>query len=233
MAGNNFLAAMDGTIIGAIVCGILGVLLLRWAARVPVSNPKRGTWGAAGVAFCVIAGILILGFLARRDPLPMAGTTEQATVSDDWRLRRISDNQVVSLASLAGKVVFINLWATWCGPCILEMPSIQALYSAFKDEPDIEFLLIADDSPQDALSFMAQHGYTMPVYMAMERPPAALAVAGIPATFVIGKDQKLHRKVLGEADWNSESVHQLLRTLIDAESVSQTSSSSTAANEPK
>jgi len=72
----------------------------------------------------------------------------------------------VSSEDLAGKVVVINFWGTWCGPCVIEMPEIQAFYEEYKDDPGVVFLTIANDTNPDLVHrFMAEHEYSFPVLL--------------------------------------------------------------------
>ena len=72
----------------------------------------------------------------------------------------------VSSDDLKGKVVAINFWGTWCGPCVIEMPEIQTFYDQYKDDPGVVFLTIANDTNPDLVHrFMAEHEYTFPVLL--------------------------------------------------------------------
>lgn len=74
--------------------------------------------------------------------------------------------ETVSSEDLAGKVVVINFWGTWCGPCVIEMPGIQEFYDQYLDDPDVLFLTIANDTNPDLVHrFMEEHEYTFPVLL--------------------------------------------------------------------
>src|SRR5690606_9816177 len=75
------------------------------------------------------------------------------------------DGEVIELADQKGKVVFINFWATWCPPCIAEMPSIQSLYNEFKGNEKVMFLMVdVDNKPEKSQKFMDKRKFDMPVY---------------------------------------------------------------------
>jgi thiol-disulfide isomerase/thioredoxin len=63
---------------------------------------------------------------------------------------------VVDLSTLSDKVVFLNFWATWCGPCIKEMPSLQALYNKYEGNPNVEFLVVEIDNRPDLAQMLGQ-----------------------------------------------------------------------------
>ena len=106
--------------------------------------------------------------------------------------------------SLSGKVIFLNLWATWCGPCRVEMPSIQKVYSEFGS--DIAFIMLSID-PDDAINkvkrYVEKNKYTFPVYVPSGELPNDLKVPYIPTTFVIGRDGKILMKEQGARNYNS------------------------------
>src|SRR5690625_5854855 len=85
-----------------------------------------------------------------------------------------------------GKVVFLNMWGSWCPPCVEEMPSIQKLYEAKGDQ--VSFVLITmQDKPERFVPFLEKHNYSMPVYEANSLLPKALIPNAFPTTFIINK----------------------------------------------
>ncbi len=107
--------------------------------------------------------------------------------------------KVVDLESLKGKVVFLNFWATWCPPCLAEMPSINKLYSRFKDDPNVVFILVdADSELGKAQQFMDKKKYGMPVYAVASDIPEQLFKGSLPTTIVFDK--------LGRVTFNEEGA---------------------------
>ncbi|MFY0643457.1 MAG: TlpA family protein disulfide reductase [Bacteroidia bacterium] len=114
-----------------------------------------------------------------------------------------------------GKVVVLNHWATWCAPCVAEMPSLQELYDSRKDE--ISFLFVSNEEPSVTSGFKASQEYTFPVFGNYSAPPELLQSSSIPATYIIDKNGVIRVRKIGAADWNSKKVNQLLTDLSKAE----------------
>ena len=73
------------------------------------------------------------------------------------------DGQKINLSELKGKVVLLNYWATWCPPCIAEMPDLEELYQAYKTQ--VDFYFVTNDDPEKVSIFMKKHEYTFPIYL--------------------------------------------------------------------
>jgi thiol-disulfide isomerase/thioredoxin len=100
-----------------------------------------------------------------------------------------SKGKVVDLGSLQGKVVFINFWATWCPPCLAEMPSVNKLYEQFKSNPDVVFLLVdADSDFGKSQQYMDKKNYGLPVYAVASSIPEVLFKGSLPTTVVLDKE---------------------------------------------
>jgi thiol-disulfide isomerase/thioredoxin len=110
----------------------------------------------------------------------------------------------VDLASLADKVVFINFWATWCGPCIKEMPSLQAFYNKYQANPGVEFLVVEiDNRPDLAQKFVDEHKFTFPIYSAASQVPPTLLGQAIPTTVILDKKGDVAYRHEGMSDFVS------------------------------
>lgn len=133
-------------------------------------------------------------------------------VSLNMELKGISSASNINLETLKGKVIFINYWATWCGPCKAEMPSIQALYNDYKDK--ITFLFITNDEKSKVENFYTKNNYKLPTYNLSSASPEQISTRSIPATFVIDKSGKLALKEFGASNWNSSSVRKMLDDLL-------------------
>jgi len=112
-----------------------------------------------------------------------------------------------------GKVVFINLWATWCGPCKAEMPGIQKLYSKMKDD-SVTFIMLSLDKDQalpKVEAYVQKNQYTFPVFMPSGYLAEQLQVPSIPTTFIISKEGKIVLKEVGVRDYDTKKMLEFLR----------------------
>lgn len=112
-----------------------------------------------------------------------------------------SDGREVSLSSLKGKPVVLNFWATWCGPCKVELPHFQKAYEKYGDE--VQFLLVNmgkkwNDTPEQARELFSENGYTMPIYYDTDGAAAdTYAIHSIPQTFFINADGEQTNYTIG------------------------------------
>ncbi len=110
----------------------------------------------------------------------------------------------VQLKELVGKVIFMNIWASWCPPCVHEMPTIQSLYDVVKNEEDIEVVLLSmDEAPEKAIMFLRSRKLKMPNYFPTSALPDVFNSEGLPTTFVISKEGQIIYKKEGAADYSA------------------------------
>ncbi|SDM57278.1 Thiol-disulfide isomerase or thioredoxin [Catalinimonas alkaloidigena] len=143
-------------------------------------------------------------------------TTEQeaAPAAYDLALVPFAGGPAASLQQWRGKTIFLNFWASWCPPCVAEMPDIQQLYETMGDE--VVFVLVdLDEDRAKAERFLARKGYTFPVYRLAGSLPAAYASNSIPTTYVISPDGEIRWRHAGMAQYNTDQFQQFLRTLED------------------
>jgi peroxiredoxin len=129
-----------------------------------------------------------------------------------------------TLADYKGKIVLVNLWATWCEPCRAEMPSIEKLYQEFGPQGLVIVAVSIDDpgSEDQIRSFVKEYGLTFEVLHDPSKDIArAYQVTGYPESFIIGRDGKILRKVFAAADWSSESNRALTRALLGSTTASR------------
>lgn len=118
------------------------------------------------------------------------------------------------LASLKGKVVFINFWATWCPPCVAEMPSIHALQKKFANNMDVVFLLVdVDNKYEKSDQFMKKHGYDLKVVNPASDIPPVFFQGSIPTTVILDKKGKMVFRQEGAADYSSAEIIDLISKL--------------------
>ncbi len=122
------------------------------------------------------------------------------------------EGSVQSLHDYEGEVIFINIWATWCPPCIAEMPSIQGLYNRFDQEDNVAFLLISVDEKFDtAREFMENRNLEMPVYHYRNRAPGIFESTVIPTTYVVSPDGLLLMEKRGFAKYDTDAFESFLK----------------------
>lgn len=124
--------------------------------------------------------------------------------------------KTVVLASLNGKVVFINFWATWCPPCLAELPSINELHNQLNDNKNIVFLIVdADNNLKKSLPFMASHYYNLPVYKTVTSVPKQMMGNSIPTTVILNKKGQIVFHHEGAADYTNQKFVTYLKELSD------------------
>lgn len=172
-------------------------------------------WILAGAIFAVIAGIAIT--LMEHSGSQVAAVTAGAP-APEFHAKTLDARPVVkTISDYRGEVVLLNLWATWCGPCKVEMPSIEALYRDYGPR-GLRVVAVATDDPgyEDRVrTFVHDYGLTFEVLSdgtgAIEASYQAL---GIPSTYLIGRDGIIRKRVTGASDWNSPANRALVAQLL-------------------
>jgi peroxiredoxin len=121
------------------------------------------------------------------------------------------------LADYRGKVLMINVWATWCLPCRVEMPSIEALNKAYASKGLKIVAVSIDDPGTDATirAFVKQYGLTFEVlHDPTKRISDLYDITGYPETFIVGKDGVIRKKLMSATDWNSPEARALVDRLL-------------------
>ena len=118
----------------------------------------------------------------------------------------------LTLTEKSNKIIFINYWATWCPPCIAEMPDLQKLYDNYKDS--ISFVFISNENPDKINLFLEKNKFTLPIYQQLTAAPKSLKHSSIPTTFIIDKAGNIIVHKTGVANWNSSSFYKKLDNLI-------------------
>lgn len=141
-----------------------------------------------------------------------AGDSTTATEADFSLKLMDRDGKVTSLADLKGKVIFMNFWATWCPPCIAEMPSIDKLHEEMGDE--VAFVILSlDKNFELAKAFDKRKGYNLPIYAPASNLPPMYQSSAIPTTYVIDAAGNLALIHKGMADYSNSEFKDFLRSL--------------------
>ncbi len=121
-----------------------------------------------------------------------------------------------TLSELKGQVVFLNFWATWCPPCISEMPSMQNLYNTLPQDQFKMLAVLYSDEAGNAKDFAEKLDITLPILVDEgNRVGMEYGLTGVPETFILDKQGIIRETMKGPAEWDSaESIH-MLRGYID------------------
>jgi thiol-disulfide isomerase/thioredoxin len=125
------------------------------------------------------------------------------------------EGKKLEMSDLKGKVIFLNLWATWCGPCRVEMPSIQNLYNSV-DKEKVAFVILSldqDNQNKKVVQYIRDKEFNFPVYQPASPLPKLLRVNTIPTTFIIGPDGKVKSKKTGMANYDTDEMREFLKEL--------------------
>jgi thiol-disulfide isomerase/thioredoxin len=164
----------------------------------------------SGISSVTNAAILKTGFM---DASPDESLPKK-TFDYDFTLLDASQKPI-DMAKYRGKTIFLNIWATWCGPCRAEMPSIQSLYDKV-DHSKIEFVMLSLDQ-QDRFkkvsSYITKQGFTFPVFYPDSDLPALLQVRTIPTTFVINPKGEVVYQENGTANYDTDKFKAFLEEM--------------------
>jgi peroxiredoxin len=162
------------------------------------------------------AGLAIGAHLMKDELFPVnVGST-----APDFRAKILGENRYKTLADYKGQVVMLNIWATWCGPCQVEIPSLERLYREYGDKGlKLVAVSIDDYVSEDSIrAFARNFGVTFEVLHdsthSIERQYQA---TGYPETFVIGKEGTIRKKWIGPDDWSSQGNRALVAQLLGLE----------------
>ena len=169
------------------------------------------------VLLAVSAGLVFIALQQKKSfrSLPETAALEVGQPAPNLTLPGL-DGKAVSLSDYRGKVVLVNLWATWCAPCVAEMPSMEKLYQRLKGD-DFEILAISIDTPgaSTVAPFMKKHKLTFPALIDTQGiAKIAYKATGVPESFIINRQGVLARKIIGPLDWSSPEVIRFIRTLM-------------------
>jgi peroxiredoxin len=183
-----------------------------------IPNAGRVNLQSIVLLFLLIAGVGIIVLLqtkdssfnqSRRPRLGKGMSAPNFTLPD-------LGGKMVSLADYRGKVILLNIWATWCPPCVEEMPSMEKLYRELKDE-GFEILAISVDvsGAEVVIPFMKKHKLTFPALTDTNGAIKRLyQTTGVPESFIIDKDGIIAEKVIGPMDWASPEIIAFFQNLI-------------------
>ncbi|MBO3699099.1 TlpA disulfide reductase family protein [Roseivirga sp. E12] len=150
--------------------------------------------------------------------IELSNSTVKLTEADlSWTFKNLK-GETKTLEDYKGKVVFLNFWATWCAPCIAELPSLSELTANYKDNDEISFLFLTNESKGKIDRFIKKRDNLKDLsyynYSSKEDVPTKLVSEALPTSVIINKDGEVVLKHLGMAYWNSDNVNTLLNDLL-------------------
>ncbi len=178
-------------------------------------------------AFVVLAGIVLVAITGHRGAPVAPLSSEQSESSTpvaagnqaaNFKLEAL-DGHTVSLESLRGKVIFLNVWATWCEPCREEMPSMQTLYEDFKNNKDFVMLAVSQDTKgRSAVApYVEKNGFHFTILLDPENKiSSSYEMSGVPETFIIDRKGQIVAHHMGAFDWSRPDVRDALQQLLDS-----------------
>ena len=153
-------------------------------------------------------------------PKLLAPSSEEMKVTSidfESNMLQFSDleNNISTIQNFKGKNLFINYWATWCNPCLAEMPYMVELYEKYKNEEDIKFLFLSREDLKTIKNYIPkdENLQKLPIYKIIT-DDEFFATSGIPTTFIIDSTGEVIVKDVGTAFWNDESVFKFIDSLI-------------------
>ena len=151
----------------------------------------------------------------KKMPIAERGVVKVGDEAPNFQLRDLTGN-VVSLSQLRGKVVLLNFWATWCGPCRVEMPAMEQLYRTFPRR-EFEILAVSTDPQGAAVTrpFQQEMGFTFPILHDSEyRVGLTYGARTLPMTFMVDRQGVIRQKIFGARDWDSPEARELIYALM-------------------
>jgi len=176
---------------------------------------QRQQWGIVAGIVLFLAGVLAAGVHFLGDELFPVSVGSKAPPIEGITLD--GKRTPKSLADYSGKVVLLNVWATWCEPCRVEMPSIEKLHKEFGTQGLAVVAISVDDPGAETriLDFVKEYGLTFEVLHDPKQVTTRhYQITGYPETVIIARDGTIRRKLIGAANWSSDANRALIRELL-------------------
>lgn len=188
-------------------------------------NQSKKIFAALVFVFVILGVFYFIYSAIRTDSNPTLGSLETQTQKiDEMTTDGLQDFQaptvsgeVFKLSQVTNKVVILNFWASWCGPCVEEFPSFLKLMDETNGQ--VALVLISLDSDEEQMkAFLQNYNLTNPNIYQLKDPGYTLAESfgtfKLPESYILGKDRKLLKKVSGSIDWTDENVLSFLNNHI-------------------
>jgi thiol-disulfide isomerase/thioredoxin len=179
-----------------------------WITLVVIFLILRYVGALTGVASFANAALLETGL--------MDIDADETKLEEDFNYNftiKTNAGDTIDMNQFKGKVIFLNLWATWCGPCRAEMPSIQNLYNKVNKDKVVFIMLDWFEEPGKVSKFITEKEYKFPVYLTNGDVTSQLNVPSIPTTFVINPEGKIVTKKSGTANYDTDKFKTFLESI--------------------
>ena len=172
----------------------------------------RAQWIAVAVVVLVLGAGVVLGLKLKPELFPV----EVGSSAPTFEATDLQSGQRVTLADYKGQVVLLNIWATWCEPCKVEMPSLEQLQKDLGPQGlKIVAVSIDEGGPDVVRQYARDLGLT---FLILHDPSGRIKqiyqTTGVPESFVINREGKIEKKVIGAADWDGAVNKDLMRRLL-------------------
>jgi thiol-disulfide isomerase/thioredoxin len=194
-------------LVGSLVCALIVVAILGGPFVRGVVVGLLGT-------FVTIGGVLAVVTRRARSTLE-SGLTPPALPTGLWDYAMDATDMngaPVAFTDFAGDVLVLNFWATWCAPCVAEMPALERLREATADF-GARFACVTREPGDVVRPFVQKRGIKLPVFLMAEEPPECFRTRAIPATFVLDRSGRIALRHFGAAAWDDRAVVDFVRGL--------------------
>ena len=173
-------------------------------------------WIAVGVIVAVLAAVLVLVVKLAPEIFPV----EVGSSAPTFQATDLKTGQRLTLADFKGQVVLLNVWATWCEPCKVEMPSLEQLEKEVGPQGLKIVAVSIDEGGDDVVrQFARDYGLTFQILHDQSgKIQRIYQTTGVPESFVINRQGKIVKKVIGAADWDATVNRDLMRRLLAQQS---------------
>lgn len=176
---------------------------------------SRGQWVAVGV----VIGVIGFGVGAALLLTPEITRIEPGTRAPNYQVFGVTSNDTVNVSDYRGEVVLLNVWATWCGPCEQEMPSMERLHQELGPQGLRVVAISVDQGDVSAVrEWAAEHNLSFTVlHDPSGRIQQVYQTTGVPESFVIDRQGVIVKKIIGATEWDHPAQKALFRRLLDSE----------------
>lgn len=184
-----------------------------WAIFIGIFILLKVTGLGNQISYLTQSALLKAGVM---DIQPDGSDAREQSFNYDFAVRDL-EGKKLEMKDLKGKVIFLNLWATWCGPCRVEMPSIENLYNSVDKDKIVFVMLSLDQTGEEAkiAQFINSKAFTFPVYQPASPLPNILRVNTIPTTFIVSPDGKVKSKKVGMANYDTDEMREFLEGMAE------------------